>query len=276
MSIAFLDVDGTLLARPSLERRFFRDLRRRGKIPATNYLRWIVETIRLVLRDVRRSAEGNKMYLRGISAEILPVRALDSRSTFPGRTLAAFFPAAIQRVWWHALRGDTIVLVSGTLAPLAEIAKSALERELLWRGIEVKVSVLATQLEIRDGRWTGRIAGARMFGEEKAAAIKQFARERGIALGQCSAYGDSALDRWMLLSVGHPFAINPTRRLRRVARLHGWPMLAWTHESLAKHWAVAKRGSITNRESERTAGGHGGLKAPLKWTACTRKGEAAR
>jgi HAD superfamily hydrolase (TIGR01490 family) len=248
MSIAFFDVDGTLLAKPSLERRFFRDLRWRGKIPATNYLRWIVETIRLGLRDVPRSAQGNKMYLHGISAEILPVRVLESRSTFPGRALAAFFPAAIQCVWWHAVRGDSIVLVSGTLAPLAEMAKCALERELLWRGIEVKVSVLATQLEIRDGRWTGRIAGAAMFGEEKAAAIKRFARGQGIALAQCSAYGDSALDRWMLGSVGHPFAINPTRRLRRVARLYGWQMLAWTHTD------------------SRTAGGHRDLKRALKWT----------
>src|SRR5882724_13539887 len=255
MGAAFFDVDGTLLAKRSLERRFFRDLRWRRKIPATNYLRWIVETLRLGLPDVRRSAQGNKIYLRGISAETLSASAPDSRSRFPGRVLTEFFPAAIQCVWWHALRGDSIVLVSGTLAPLAEIAKFALERELLWRGLEVNVSLLATQLEIRDGRWTGRVAGAAMFGEEKALAIERFARERGIALAKCSAYGDSSLDRWMLASVGHPFAVNPTRRLRRVARLHGWQMLAWTHESLARHRAVAKRGSITNRESERTAGG---------------------
>jgi len=247
MGAAFFDVDGTLLAKPSLERRFFRDLRWRRKIPATNYLRWIVETLRLGLPDVRRSAQGNKMYLRGISAETLSASAPDSRSRFPGRVLTEFFPAAIQCVWWHALRGDSIVLVSGTLAPLAEIAKFALERELLWRGVETKISVLATQLEICDGRWTGQVAGAAMFGEEKAVAIKQFACAQGVALAQCSAYGDSALDRWMLASVGHPFAINPTRRLRRVARLHGWQMLAWTPASL------------------RTAGEHRDLKRALKW-----------
>jgi len=232
------------------------------KIPATNYLRWIVETIRLGCVMFAVGARQQNVTCAAISAEILA-----SRSTFPGGALAAFFPAAIQCVWWHALRGDSIVLVSGTLAPLAEIAKFALERELLWRGLEVKVSLLATQLEIRDGRWTGRVAGAAMFGEEKAAAIKRLAREQGIALAQCSAYGDSSLDRSMLLSVGHPFAINPTRRLRRVARLHGWQMLAWTHDSLAKHREAAKAGSITKGESERTAVGHRDLKRALKWSA---------
>src|SRR5882724_7833441 len=93
MGAAFFDVDGTLLAKPSLERRFFRDLRWRGKIPATNYLRWIVETLRLGLPDVRRSAQGNKMYLRGISAETLSASAPHiqegcSRSFFPQRSSA--------------------------------------------------------------------------------------------------------------------------------------------------------------------------------------------
>jgi phosphoserine phosphatase len=146
-----------------------------------------------------------------------------------GNALPGIFPAAVQRVWWHALRGDSIVLVSGTLAPLAEVVKYALERELLWRGVETKISVLATQLEIREGRCTGRVAGGAMFGEEKARASKEFACSQNISLVQCSAYGDSSLDRWMLASVGHPFAVNPTRRLRRIAGLRGWQMLAWTH-----------------------------------------------
>jgi phosphoserine phosphatase len=140
-----------------------------------------------------------------------------------------FFPAAVQRVWWHALRGDSIVLVSGTLAPLAEIVKYALERELLWRGVETKISVLATRLEICEGHCTGRVTGAAMFGEEKVRAVREFARQRNISLAQCSACGDSSLDRWMLASVGHPFAVNSTSRLRRIARLHGWQMLEWTH-----------------------------------------------
>ena len=256
MSIAFFDVDGTLLAKPSLERRFFRTLRWQGKIPVANYLGWITEAIRLGLRDVRASAQGNKMYLRGVSAEILSLRIANDPK-FPWRGRPEFFPAAIQRVWWHALRGDSIVLVSGTLAPLAEIAKFALERELLLRGVETKVLMLATQLEIRDRRWTGQVAGVPMFGEAKAEAIKRFAREQGASLARCSAYGDSALDRSMLACVGYPFAINPTRRLLQIARRRGWQILAWADG------AVANCGAITNRAVVRTAGEHRNLKRAL-------------
>jgi HAD superfamily hydrolase (TIGR01490 family) len=229
IGIAFFDIDGTLLAKPSLERRFFRHLRWQGKIPGKNYFVWLAKMFRLLPRDIVAAAHANKMYLRGVSAEMFSAHAANQRTVLPVRGLPEFFPAAMQRVWWHALRGDSIVLVSGTLAPLAEIVKFALERELLWRGVETKISVLATQLEISKGRWTGRVAGAPMFGEAKAVAMKEFAGAQEISLAQCSAYGDSSLDRWMLAAVGHPFAINPTRRLRRIARLQGWQMLAWTH-----------------------------------------------
>ena len=229
---AFFDIDGTLLAKPSLERRFFWELQRRGKIPARNYFAWLAETIRLGFddpRQLRAVAQTNKSYLRGVRAEIPFASGADHGSARPESWLPEFFPAAIQRVWWHALRGDAIVLVSGTLAPLAEIVQFALERELLWRSVECKIFVIATQLEISAGYWTSSVAGAAIFGEEKAAAIKEFARAQNISLARCSAYGDSSLDRWMLAAVGHALAVNPTRRLWRIARLRGWPILSWTH-----------------------------------------------
>ena len=245
MSLAFFDIDGTLLAKPSLERRFVRELCWRREIPAANYLRWIVEALRLGRRDFRAAAHANKMYLRGMPAETLSASGAKRRVA----TLPEFFPAALQRLWWHALRGDAIVLVSGTLLPLAEIVKCALQRELLWRGVETKISVIATQLEIHDNCWTGRVSGPAMFGEAKAHAIKKFADAQEISLAQCSAYGDSSLDRWMLESVGHPFAINATRR---IARQQGWQMLEWTH--------CPVRSADEQRETPNNA------KRALKWT----------
>ena len=45
---AFFDLDGTLIPDPSLERRFFSQLRRNHAIPLTNYLRWGAEALRLL------------------------------------------------------------------------------------------------------------------------------------------------------------------------------------------------------------------------------------
>ena len=162
-------------------------------------------------------------------------------------------------MWWHAQRGDAIVLVSGALAPLAEMVKFALERQLLWRGVECKIFLIATKLEIADGRWTGGVAGAAIFGEEKARSVKEFARAQNTALTRCSAYGDSSADRPMLAAVGHGFAVNPTWRLQRIARLRGWQILRWTHCAMR------------TASEQRAAGEQEGLKKSLKL-----KREAAR
>jgi len=224
MNAAFFDIDGTLLAKPSLERRLLRDLQRRRAIRPTNYLRWLAEAVRMSAVDPRKAMHGNKTYLRGLApAELCTGEGADCSAGS-----VELFPAAVQRVWWHAMRGELIVLVSGTLEPLAKDVKFALERELLWRGVDVNVFVLATQLEVRDGRFTGRVLGAPMFAEEKAQAILRFSRQMGIVLSQCGAYGDSMLDRWMLAAVGHAVAVNPDAKLKTLAHLRGWPTISWT------------------------------------------------
>ena len=219
MSIAFFDVDGTLLPHPSLERRLFWNFFHRGKIPAASCLRWTTQCVRLGLWNFRAIAQSNKSYLHGVQAI-----AIEN----PTSCIAEFFPSAMQRVWWHALRGDTIVLLTGTLAPLAINVKLALERELLWRGVEAKLLVIASQLEVTDGRCTGNLLGAPMSGEQKASALTQFAATAGVPFDDCFAYGNHHADRWMLAAAGQPFAVNPSTTLRRLARHQGWRILNWT------------------------------------------------
>jgi HAD superfamily hydrolase (TIGR01490 family) len=249
---AFFDIDGTLLAKPSLERRLFWVLRRQGKIPLRNCFSWLAETAWAGLREpgrLRAATLTNKSYLRGVRAEIpAAVNFADDNSK---NWLPEFFPAAIQRVWWHALRGDAIVLVSGTIAPLADMVKFALERELLWRGVDHRIFVLATQLNMSADCWTGEVFGSAIFGEAKAIAIKEFARTQNISLERCSAYGDSSQDRWMLAAVGHSFAVNPTRRMQRIARSRGWQILHWTN-SLVRT-ASEQRGRERNLRLKREA-----------------------
>ena len=223
MSIAFFDVDGTLLPHPSIERRFFWELFRSGKIPSGNCFWWMAEAARLWAANRPSAMWANKRYLRGVPQSVF----VDVMVRWLRPGLPKFFPAAIQRVWWHAQRGDAIVLVTGTLAPLAEIVKAGLERELRWRGVEASISVLATKLEFRAGRWTGNIDGSLMLDRAKASAVREFASARGVALARCSAYGDHEMDRWMLASVGNAFAVNPRPKLRPLARHHGWLVMHW-------------------------------------------------
>ena len=223
MSIAFFDVDGTLLPLPSLELRFFWNLLRRGKIPVANCFLWGATIFRRHAKEVLQAAQSNKTYLRGVHCDDV----IGDLTTGLERWMPEFYPQAIQRVWLHALRGDSIVLVTGTLAPLARIVKLALERELLWRGVEIEIQVIATELSASAGCWTGSVLGAPMCGDAKAIAVKEFARNRAVLPARCSVYGDHLLDRPMFEALGRAFVVNPSSGLLRLARRKGWQVLRW-------------------------------------------------
>ncbi len=145
---AFFDLDGTLVALPSLERRFFRTLRYRREIRAKNYFSWLMEALRLMPCGISEILQCNKMYLRGlqifdecdegdgnVSSRQKDGHQAEGQASAPPRrnprlSVPTFFAPAIETVAWHAKQGHEIVLISGTLEPLARGAARAMEAGL--------------------------------------------------------------------------------------------------------------------------------------------------
>ena len=286
--VAFFDLDGTLMAMPSLEKRFFRILRYRRLIGIRNYFLWLREAARLAPRGINQIVHANKMYLQGVRADEegggtdIPVclgveeeavedgesrrgkngegrrgergqRGETGKRRRQARLPVPLYPEAVERVAWHVERGHLIVIVSGTLEPLAERAACDLEAGLDARGLTSTIRVCATHLEQSDERWTGRIVGEAMFGEAKARAIRRIAAEEELDLRRCFAYGDSSSDRWMLEAVGKPAAVNPSNDLARIARRNNWVVLRWEEEKRTRR---AQRSQSSEETDERLAAEH--------------------
>jgi phosphoserine phosphatase len=81
--------------------------------------------------------------------------------------------------------------------------------------------------EVVDGAYTGKVLRA-AHGEGKARALRELADAEGLDLSASTAYSDSYSDVPFLEAVGHPVAVNPDRRLRRIARLRGWPTIRFS------------------------------------------------
>src|SRR5258708_39835550 len=124
-----------------------------------------------------------------------------------------------------------------------------MEAGLAARGITVTILVFATRLEEIDGRWTGRVLGEAMFGEAKARAAKRLAEEMHLDLGRCYAYGDGLNDRWLLAAVGRPAAVNPSKDLAGIARMHEWPGLDWGGKGSLKQRGKG-HGELAAREEQ--------------------------
>jgi len=225
---AIFDLDGTLLPEPSLERRFFSQLRRNGAIPLVNYLRWSMRTLRLLPHGLLAVQRANKRYLTNVSSASI-FRYLESIS---------FFEEGVSRIAWHARQRHEIVLMSGTLEPLARLAATVLECELEARGVRIQPWICATRIAEKHGRWTGQLIGEAISGPAKARTLENLARHARLDLSECHAYADSLLDRHLLCTVGHAHAVNPGKNLAALANEKNWPIWHW---HLEKSIALPKK-----------------------------------
>jgi len=221
---AFFDLDGTLIPKPSLEWRFFAELRRHCKIPLTNYFRWGVQAVRLLPKGLLAVRHGNKAYLSGLNCDLV---LWHTRSI-------AFFDEGISHVVWHAREGHKIVLLSGTLQELARLAALALECELEIRGVPVPIQICATRLAISRGEWTGCLDSEVLYGQAKAHLIENLAKNQRINLPQSYGYGNDFEDRYFLCALGRARAVNPRSELATLAHRKNWPICAWRHQKTAE------------------------------------------
>jgi phosphoserine phosphatase len=88
---------------------------------------------------------------------------------------------------------------------------------------------IATRMEIEDGCYTGKTIGKPPEGEQKLLQLQQYADERygeGNWVLEC-AYGDHFSDVPLMSSATQAVAVDPDRRLERIARARGWAVVAW-------------------------------------------------
>lgn len=135
------------------------------------------------------------------------------------RVFPLISPQARAAVARHQQAGDLVVIATAQVAFGAE----PLMREL---GVQELVS---SELEVVDGKLSGRLIPPLCFGAGKLQRIREFLERRtGSAdLSQATAYTDSITDLPMLEAVAEPVVINPDIRLARLARLRGWRVEHW-------------------------------------------------
>ncbi|MEZ0106354.1 HAD superfamily hydrolase (TIGR01490 family) [Catenulispora sp. EB89] len=117
----------------------------------------------------------------------------------------------------HKAAGRDVVIVSTSGSEVVEPIAEMLGADL----------AIGTRMAVgEDGKYSGEIEFY-AYAENKAKAILELAAERGYDLSRSFAYSDSATDVPMLESVGHPYAVNPDRALRKEATAREWPILVF-------------------------------------------------
>lgn len=112
--------------------------------------------------------------------------------------------------------GYSIVLVTGGVDELVLPFAKDLDAE-----------IFAISLETKNGIFTGNIIGKPLTGKAKSEIVRMHAMKHGLDIKNCYALGDAYGDLEMLETVGNPVAVNPDKRLLKVARQRGWQIIYW-------------------------------------------------
>jgi HAD superfamily hydrolase (TIGR01490 family) len=211
MTLAIFDIDGTLVE-GSTERRFWRYLLKRGHQGPRQVLAYALFWLRYLPVFGRLTPKKNKAYLYKL--DTARVRRL-ARSFVAEEILPRLYAPAVLRLQRHLRRGDTVVLLSGTLEPIARALADALNVP----------HVRATVCRERDGRYGAGPPEVHPFGAAKLDIATQFAAEIGTRLSEASAYGDSQHDLDLLQAVGSPVAVMPDEPLLATARGNRWHII---------------------------------------------------
>ncbi|MCU0661276.1 MAG: HAD-IB family hydrolase [Myxococcota bacterium] len=134
---------------------------------------------------------------------------------FEAKVRPTIFPQAWTLLADIVARGDQIHLLTATnrivASPVAEYLTIP--------------DVIATELEVDNNLYTGRIVDLYCCGPGKLERLERRCSQLEVELRDIFYYGDSVSDVIVLEAVGHPVATNPMPAVRELAARRHWPVL---------------------------------------------------
>lgn len=125
-------------------------------------------------------------------------------------------PFALTLIEQHHAAGRPVVLATTTPQHLIQPLADRL-------GFD---HVVATRYTVGpDGAFDGSLDGPFVWSKGKLDAVRAWAAEHDVDLGESFAYSDSIFDLPLLSAVGSPAAVNPDPRLTVYALAKGWPIV---------------------------------------------------
>jgi HAD superfamily hydrolase (TIGR01490 family) len=216
---AFFDLDKTIIAKSSAL-VFSRSFYQKGLINRRSVLRSAyAQFVYLVGGADHDQMERMREYLSALVAgwDVQTVKDIVAEALH-SIVDPIVYDEAVTLIEEHHLAGRDVVVVSSSGTEIVEPIGEMLGAD----------HVIATRLVIgEDGRYTGEMEYY-AYAEGKSEALREIAGKHGYDLSRSYAYSDSATDVPMLETVGHPYAVNPDKALRKIAAEKGWPVLVFS------------------------------------------------
>lgn len=213
---AYFDLDGTLL-NASSEKTLTGVLakRRPWRIPHATVAWMLGTTFGLLTGKAPYDALRNRGHLSLASWEVLDQYSDEIATSV---LKAKISPGAWERLEWHRSQGHRLVLVTATVAPMAEAMARVLGMDEVYGcGPEVRTGMLS-------GSERGWLVPRR---KGKVPVVEKDAQMNGHVLSKCYGYGNTLADSWFMRICGHAIAVNPESSLEKFAKDREWEIMYW-------------------------------------------------
>lgn len=127
--------------------------------------------------------------------------------------------AGVEQIRAHQQAGHRVLMTTATNRFITDLTAAHL-------GI---ADLIATEPEVLEGRFTGRLAGEPNMRQGKVVRLHRWLEQQGWRLGDLhsTAYSDSINDLPLLEAVERPVCAQPDSALEGIARERGWPVVRW-------------------------------------------------
>ena len=215
MNLAIFDLDNTLLAGDS-DHLWGEFLAEQGLVDGqwykqendrfySQYKAGTLDIFEFLAFSLKPLSEHDMEFLSDLHREFMKQKILPIISS-----------AARSLVEKHKQQGHTALIITATNLFVTEpIAEEF--------GVH---TIIATEPEIVNNRYTGKVKGTPCFQHGKVERLQDWMGEHGHSLKDSWFYSDSHNDIPLLMKVTHPIAVDPDAELKKVATQKGWEIIS--------------------------------------------------
>jgi len=142
------------------------------------------------------------------------------------------YPESRALVNAHLAQGHTVAIIS---------AATPYQVNPVARDLNIE-HIMCTRMEVKGGKFTGKIIDPACWGEGKALAAKELAEKHQLDLSKSYFYTDSHEDMPLMEIVGKPRPVNPDAKLSAMAFKNGWPVYRFSDEDRASITGILRTG----------------------------------
>lgn len=212
--IAFYDLDHTILVDNSAT-HLVSEAKSRGIMSRRHFRQaiWLSILYKLRIGDSTKMIVRMLTWLKGIREDDINRLCVD---VFSKHIVDKIRPEILETIREHRSRNGAVVLLSSASEPICNQVFKYMNMD----------DLICSKLEAVDGILTGKTQGKLVYAQEKESRLIDYCKNHAYNPNEAYYYGDSFTDEYVMNAVGYPIAVDPDKKLVRIALKKGWPIIA--------------------------------------------------